>query len=205
MPRLVAHLLLFRCFPGHWLHSCVKSVCNVAAALVPDQSRKRPRKHHSRSKEVSRSRWWPRNRCGRNEFSKPLTPDGCNFPMVATSSAGWKFHNVGMRPSRDKSGSTIRDFDLRPRQQCNDGYDKSGSHHPRFCWSISPFQRFSLVCYYLVTAAGAHSALPSMHDILTNLSIFSRVARSVYLVIMSAGFSVPRTLCRVTAPVRTFS
>ena len=116
-----------------------------------------------------------------------------------------EIHSDGMRPSRDKSGSTIRDFDLWPRHQCNDGYDKSGSHHPRFCWSISPFQRFSLVCYYLVTAAGAHSALPSMHDILTNLSIFSSVARSVYLVMMSAGFSVPRTLWRVTAPVRTFS
>ena len=41
VPRLAAHLLLFRCFPGHWIRSCVKSLCNVAAALVPDQLEKR--------------------------------------------------------------------------------------------------------------------------------------------------------------------
>ena len=130
------------------------------------------------------------------------TPDGKNLKvgMRPILDVGMRPSlDVGMRPSHDKSGSHHPRFDMRP------SHDKSGSHHPRFSWSIAPFQRFSLVSYYLVTAAGAHSALPSMHDILTNLSIFSSVARSVYLVIMSAGFSAPRTLCKVTAPVRTFS
>lgn len=54
-------------------------------------------------------------------------------------------------------------------------------------------------------AAGAQAARPGSETMFSLASIFSKMGRSTFFVMMSAGFSEPKILQSVTTPVRTFS
>ena len=69
--------------------------------------RKQKTKRHHHLFAIFQSRWWLEGE-RKMKILQAVVPDGCTFPMGATSSAGWRLHKVDICRCRDEFGSTIQ-------------------------------------------------------------------------------------------------